>query len=111
MGKKNEESHFVAGSRISPDKMTPAFSSRALEGFSRAKLRRLPKRHQIPATQSRPVGGRVMGSAEQEGRSRRGGAGGEHGGVTKERAGAGLAGVAKRGGRGRGGGGGQPEEQ
>lgn len=30
-----------------------------------------------------------MGSAEQEGRSRRGGAGGEHGGVTKERAGAG----------------------
>lgn len=91
--------------------MTPAFSSRALEGFSRAKLRRLPKRHQIPATQSRPVGGRVMGSAEQEGRSRRGGAGGEHGGVTKERAGSGLVGVAKRGGRGRGGGGGQPEEQ
>lgn len=77
--KKNEESHFVAGSRISPDKMTPAFSSRALEGFSRAKLRRLPKRHQIPATQSRPVGGRVMGSAEQEGRSRRGARGRDQG--------------------------------
>lgn len=90
MGKKNEESHFVAGGRISPDKMTPAFSSRALEDFSRDKLRRLPKRHQIPATQSRPGRGRVMGSARQEGRSRRGAQGRDQGAGEEE-----LVGVAQ----------------